>query len=143
MARIHEDFTYETASTDIHTPVLEALEQRKGVCQDFAHLQIACLRSIGLAVRYVSGYLLTRPAPGQPKLIGADASHAWVSVYLGDYGWLDYDPTNNLVPGCEHITLAWGCDYEDVAPVTGVVVGGGLTTLKVSVDVSPEPLRLE
>lgn len=139
-ARIYNEFDYVPNSTQVSTTPIEVLRLRKGVCQDFAHLQIACLRSIGLAARYVSGYLLTRPAPGQPKLIGADASHAWVSVYLGDYGWLDYDPTNNLIPDCEHITLAWGCDYEDVAPVTGVVVGGGLTTLKVSVDVSPEPV---
>ncbi|MCU0713281.1 MAG: transglutaminase family protein [Pirellula sp.] len=137
-ARIYNEFDYVPNSTLVSTTPLEVLRLKKGVCQDFAHLQIACLRSIGLAARYVSGYLLTRPAPGQPKLIGADASHAWVSVYLGDFGWLDYDPTNNLVPDCEHITLAWGCDYEDVAPVTGVVVGGGLTTLNVSVDVSPE-----
>lgn len=137
-ARIYNEFDYVPNSTLVSTTPIEVLRSRKGVCQDFAHLQIAFLRSIGLAARYVSGYLLTHPAPGQPKLIGADASHAWVSVYLGDYGWLDYDPTNNLIPDCEHITLAWGCDYEDVAPVTGVVVGGGLTTLKVSVDVSPE-----
>lgn len=142
-ARIYNEFDYVPNSTLVSTTPIEVLRLRKGVCQDFAHLQIACLRSIGLAARYVSGYLLTRPAPGQPKLIGADASHAWISVYLGDFGWLDYDPTNNLVPDCEHITLAWGCDYEDVAPVTGVVVGGGLTTLNVSVDVAPESLKLE
>ncbi|XZE21998.1 transglutaminase family protein [Pirellulaceae bacterium SH449] len=137
-ARIYNEFDYVPNSTLVSTTPIEVLRSRKGVCQDFAHLQIACLRSIGLAARYVSGYLLTHPAPGQSKLIGADASHAWIGVYLGEFGWLDYDPTNNLVPDCEHITLAWGCDYEDVAPVTGVVVGGGLTTLNVSVDVLPD-----
>jgi transglutaminase-like putative cysteine protease len=136
-ARIYSEFAYVPNSTLVSTTPIEVLRSRKGVCQDFAHFQIACLRSIGLAARYVSGYLLTHPAPGQPKLIGADASHAWIGVYLGEYGWLDYDPTNNLVPDCEHITLAWGCDYEDVAPVAGVIVGGGLTSLKVSVDVLP------
>ncbi len=135
--RIYRDFKYVPNSTHVSTTPLQVLKQRQGVCQDFAHLQIACLRSLGLSARYVSGYLLTHPAPGQPKLVGADASHAWVSVYLGDFGWLDYDPTNNQCPTNEHITLAWGCDYADVAPISGLLIGGGITKLKVSVDVSP------
>jgi transglutaminase-like putative cysteine protease len=135
--RVYREFAYVPESTLVSTTPLEVFRSKRGVCQDFAHLQIACLRSIGLAARYVSGYLLTRPAPGQPKLVGTDASHAWISVYLGDFGWLDYDPTNNIVPNQEHITLAWGCDYEDVAPITGVLVGGGITNLRVSVDVAP------
>lgn len=135
--RIYRDFKYVPNSTHVSTTPLQVLKQRQGVCQDFAHLQIACLRSLGLSARYVSGYLLTHPAPGQPKLVGADASHAWISVYLGDFGWLDYDPTNNQCPSNEHITLAWGCDYADVAPISGLLIGGGITKLKVSVDVSP------
>lgn len=134
--RIYTEFKYVPQSTLVSTTPLEVLKNRQGVCQDFAHLQIACLRSLGLAARYVSGYLLTHPAPGEAKLVGADASHAWVSVYLGDAGWVDFDPTNNLIPGDEHITIAWGADYADVAPVAGTLIGGGLTTLKVSVDMS-------
>lgn len=141
MVRIHEDFTYETDSTDVHTPVLEALEQRKGVCQDFAHLMIGCLRSLGLPARYVSGYLLTQPPPGRPRLIGADASHAWVSVpWAGD--WYDFDPTNNRCgmhhPGEDYVTVALGRDFGDVSPLRGVIRGGGGHALKVSVTVAPE-----
>ncbi|WP_101046920.1 transglutaminase family protein [Macromonas nakdongensis] len=141
MARIHEDFTYETASTDVHTPVLEALAQRKGVCQDFAHLMIGCLRSLGLPARYVSGYLLTQPPPGQPRLIGADASHAWVSVPF-DGAWHDFDPTNHRSgthsPGADYVTLALGRDFGDVSPLRGVIQGGGSHVLKVAVTVAPE-----
>jgi transglutaminase-like putative cysteine protease len=111
------------------------LANRRGVCQDFAHLAIACLRSLGLAARYVSGYLETLPPPGTPKLVGADASHAWISLYVPDLGWIDLDPTNNLLPGESHITLAWGRDYSDVAPVKGVVMGGGSHALDVQVEV--------
>jgi transglutaminase-like putative cysteine protease len=115
------------------------LRERKGVCQDFAHLQIACLRSIGLAARYVSGYLRTYPPPGRPRLIGADASHAWVSVYCPGSGWLDVDPTNDVVPSESHVTLAWGRDYSDVSPVRGVILGGKDHKLEVAVDIEPIP----
>lgn len=135
--RIHEDFVYEPGTTTVQTPVAEAFEQRRGVCQDFAHIEIACLRSIGLAARYVSGYLRTRPAPGQPRLVGADASHAWVSAYCGDAGWIDFDPTNNAVVSTDHVTIAWGRDYGDVPPVRGLFVGGGRHEMTVSVDVAP------
>jgi transglutaminase-like putative cysteine protease len=111
---------------------------RQGVCQDFAHLQIACLRSLGLAARYVSGYLLTHPPEGKEKLIGSDASHAWLSIWAGDAGWVDFDPTNNVIPGIEHITLGWGRDYGDVSPITGFIIGGGgAHQVSVAVDVSP------
>ncbi len=141
MTRIHDDFTYETASTDIHTPVLDALAQRKGVCQDFAHIMIGCLRSLGLPARYVSGYLLTQPPPGQPRLVGADASHAWVSVpYAGS--WYDFDPTNDRSgthrPGEDYVTLALGRDFGDVSPLRGVIHGGGGHALNVAVTVAPE-----
>ncbi len=134
--RIFEDFTYEGGVTDVWTPVSEVFERRKGVCQDFAHLEIACLRSVGLAARYVSGYLLTKPPEGKEKLIGADASHAWLSVYCPEFGWIDVDPTNNMLPSDEHIALAYGRDYGDVSPTTGVIVGGGAHRVSVSVDVA-------
>jgi transglutaminase-like putative cysteine protease len=148
MSRIHREFTYEAESTEVSTPALEALAQRQGVCQDFAHIMIACLRNMGLAARYVSGYLLTQPPPGQPRLIGADASHAWVSVYLPDLpgamdgqGWYDLDPTNNrdgwLTPGEDYVTLATGRDYSDISPVRGVIHGGDKHTLDVAVTVEP------
>lgn len=135
--RIFTEFTYDKAATTVDTPIARVLANRKGVCQDFAHLFIACFRSLGLAARYVSGYLETLPPPGKPKLVGADASHAWVSVFVPDFGWVDLDPTNNLITGERHITLAWGRDYGDVTPVKGVVMGGGMHTLSVMVDVSP------
>ena len=133
--RIFTEFTYDKSATTIDTPVEQVLADRKGVCQDFAHLAIGCLRSLGLAARYVSGYLETKPPPGKPKLVGADASHAWVSLYIPNAGWVDLDPTNNMIPGENHITLAWGRDYSDVTPVKGVVMGGGVHTLSVTVDV--------
>lgn len=139
MHRIHADFDYAPASTDISTPVLDVFTQRKGVCQDFAHLMLACLRSCGLAGRYVSGYLLTRPPPGQAPLVGADASHAWVSVWVPDLGqplaqdWLDLDPTNDCVPACHHVRVAHGRDFGDVTPLRGVIRGGGAHTLLVRV----------
>jgi len=136
IGRIFTEFTYDNSATAIDTSVEQVLASRKGVCQDFAHLAIACLRSLGLAARYVSGYLETLPPPGKTKLIGADASHAWLSVFVPDGGWVDLDPTNNLIPGEKHITLAWGRDYTDVTPVKGVVMGGGSHTLTVSVDVT-------
>jgi transglutaminase-like putative cysteine protease len=134
-SRIHEEFEFDKAATTVGTPVLEVLRHRHGVCQDFAHLQIACLRSIGLAARYVSGYLRTLPPPGQQRLVGCDASHAWVSVYFPNYGWIDFDPTNGIIPSIGHITLGWARDYSDISPVKGVVVGGRRHGLNVSVDV--------
>lgn len=136
-SRIHKDFRYDPRATTVSTPVLETFEKRAGVCQDFAHLQIACLRSLGVAVRYVSGYLRTIPPPGKKRLIGADASHAWVSVFCGPAGWIDFDPTNDCVTGTDHITVAVGRDYADVCPIQGVFVGGGAQTMSVSVDVEP------
>ena len=115
------------------------LATRRGVCQDFAHLQIGCLRSLGLAGRYVSGYLLTQPPPGQARLVGADASHAWPSVWCPGRDWIDVDPTNNQVPSDRHVTLAWGRDYDDVSPIKGVILGGGEHSVSVAVDVVPAP----
>ena len=136
-ARIHRDFKYDTAATKVTTPVEKVFEGKRGVCQDFAHLQIACLRSLGLAARYVSGYLRTFAPANRERLIGADASHAWVSIYCPGTGWIDLDPTNNLVPSASHITVAWGRDYNDVSPIRGVIQGGGQHELTVSVDVTP------
>jgi transglutaminase-like putative cysteine protease len=142
MHRVHADFEFRGDSTDVDTPLLQVYEQRSGVCQDFAHLMIAALRMLGLAARYVSGYLLTRPPSGQPRLVGADASHAWVQVYCPDTpglpdGWLDLDPTNDLVPGTSHVRVALGRDYGDVAPLRGVIRGGGRHVLQVRVDTHP------
>ena len=146
-ARMHSDFTYATQSTDINTPALEALQAQRGVCQDFAHILLACLRSLGLPARYVSGYLLTQPPPGQPRLVGSDASHAWAAVYLPELashaceGWLDLDPTNNRTglasPGLDYVRLAVGRDFADVSPLRGVLQGGGEHTLAVAVTVAP------
>ncbi len=136
-ARINDEFEFNPHATTVSTPVMEAFDQRAGVCQDFAHVQIACLRSLGLAARYVSGYLRTLPPPGKPRLVGADASHAWLSLYCGDAGWVDADPTNNVLPVTDHVTVAHGRDYADVCPVRGVFVGGGNHTMSVSVDVAP------
>lgn len=135
--RIYQDFKYDTLATQVSTPTKTVLQERRGVCQDFAHLQIACLRSLGLAARYVSGYLLTHPAPGQIKLVGSDASHAWLSAYVGDGCWLDLDPTNNMLPSDEHITIGWGRDYADVGPIQGILIGTTQSFLKVNVDVIP------
>ena len=137
MQKIFDEFTFDAEATQVATPLLKVLEERRGVCQDFAHLMLACLRSRGLAARYVSGYLLTRPPPGQPRLIGADASHAWVSVYCPRNGWVDFDPTNNILPALEHITLAWGRDFSDVSPLRGVILGGGEHDPEVQVTVLP------
>jgi transglutaminase-like putative cysteine protease len=139
MARINTEFRYDTTVTDVSTPVDRVFAIRAGVCQDLAHVMIACLRAIGLPARYVSGYLLTAPPPGQLKLLGADASHAWLSVYAGDLGWVDLDPTNNLIPGDGHITVGWGRDYGDVAPINGIVNGGGEHVIEVAVDVMSLP----
>lgn len=139
VSRIHRDFEYDPTSTTVATPLAEVLELRRGVCQDFAHLAIAALRGLGLAARYVSGYLETLPPPGQPKLRGADASHAWLSLYCPDaaetQGWVDLDPTNDCTISEQYITTAIGRDYQDVTPVRGVFYGGGEHSLAVSVDV--------
>ena len=135
--RLYTDFTYDPRATSVSTPLRHVLRARRGVCQDFAHVQIGCLRALGLAARYVSGYLVTQPPPGQPRLVGADASHAWVSVYCPGYGWIDTDPTNNVLPSDRHITVAWGRDYSDVSPIKGVFLGGGQHTMQVAVDVVP------
>lgn len=136
-ARIFADFDYQGGVTEVSTPVQEVLARRQGVCQDFAHLEIACLRSLGLPARYVSGYLRTRPPAGKEKLVGADASHAWIAVWSPERGWVDFDPTNDLIPAEEHITLAWGRDYADVSPINGFILGGGAHEVAVSVDVDP------
>ncbi len=133
--RIFKDFKYDSKATTIVTPIEEVLEKRRGVCQDFAHLSIACLRSLGLPARYVSGYLRTRPPEGKEKLIGADASHAWFSIFCPRNGWNDFDPTNNSRVAEEHITVAYGRDFSDVSPVAGILTGGGNHEVKVSVDV--------
>lgn len=135
--RIHRDFVYDSQATTVNTPLKQVFQQRRGVCQDFAHVQIGCLRSLGLAARYISGYLRTQPPPGKARLVGADASHAWVSVYCGEVGWIDLDPTNNVLANTDHVCLAWGRDYADVAPIQGVFVGGGSHRMTVSVDVLP------
>ena len=135
--RIYNDFEYVPGFTTISTPLSDVFKHRKGVCQDFAHLAIGCLRAMGLAARYISGYLETQPSPGKDYLIGADASHAWFSVYLPNHGWIDFDPTNNLMPDDRHITVAWGRDFADVTPLKGVVMGGGQHALTVSVTVEP------
>ena len=137
MEKIFSEFTFDAEATQVATPLVEVLERRRGVCQDFAHLMLACLRSRGLAARYISGYLLTQPPPGQPRLIGADASHAWVSVFCPVSGWVDFDPTNNVQPALEHITLAWGRDFSDVSPLRGVILGGGNHDPEVRVTVMP------
>jgi transglutaminase-like putative cysteine protease len=137
MRRVHEQFEYRMQSTDVATHALQALQLRRGVCQDFAHVMIAVCRSMGLAARYVSGYLSTRPPAGQPRLVGSDASHAWVSVWCPVHGWIDFDPTNNIRPALEHVTLAWGRDYGDVAPLRGVIRGGTAARPQVQVTVEP------
>jgi len=137
MHRIHAEFRFDPSATTIATPTSRVLADRRGVCQDFAHLQIACMRSLGLAARYVSGYLLTDPPPGQPRLIGADASHAWISVYCPVNGWVDLDPTNDVLPDARHVTLARGRDYGDVSPLRGVILGSAQHTLEVGVSVLP------
>ena len=139
--RIHADFKFDPKATSVSTPLREVLTKRHGVCQDFAHLMIGCLRSLGLAARYVSGYILTTPPPGRPRLVGADASHAWVSAYCGAAGWVELDPTNDCVVGDAHITLAWGRDFSDVTPMRGVILGGGDQELAIRVTVTPQPGR--
>lgn len=135
--RIHEEFTFDAGATTVATPLEEVLQRRRGVCQDFTHLALGCLRSIGLAARYVSGYLRTYRSEESKQLVGADASHAWLSVYCPGYGWVDFDPTNNLMPEFEHITVAYGRDFAEVSPVSGIIVGGGKHRVSVAVEVIP------
>jgi transglutaminase-like putative cysteine protease len=134
MRRIHADFAYEQGVTTVATPLAEVLASRRGVCQDFAHLAIGCLRAMGLPARYVSGYIETTSPAGKPRLVGADASHAWLAVWGPDVGWVDLDPTNDQIVGDRHVTLSWGRDFADVTPLKGVVFGSGTHELEVSVD---------
>lgn len=137
--RIHDDFEFDAGATTVSTSVDEVLQHRRGVCQDFAHLMLACLRGHGLSARYVSGYLLTDPPPGMPRLMGVDASHAWVAAYLPGHGWVEFDPTNDQLADRRYITLAWGADFADVVPLRGVILGGGrMQGMDVSVSVIPQ-----
>jgi transglutaminase-like putative cysteine protease len=138
MHKMHRDFSYEPGTTNISTSAIEAFAARRGVCQDFAHIMLACLRSRGLAARYVSGYLRTTPPGSDASLLGADASHAWVSVFCPPFGWIDLDPTNDVRVGTDHIVIAWGRDFGDVSPLRGVIVGGGRHRLSVRVSVQAE-----
>jgi transglutaminase-like putative cysteine protease len=135
--RIFTEFTFDATATDVSTPIAKVLEKRRGVCQDFSHLALASLRALHLPARYVSGYILTRPPPGGVKLAGADASHAWISVWAPETGWVDFDPTNGLMPRDEHITIAYGRDYDDVSPISGILLGGSEHSVAVGVDVVP------
>ncbi len=142
--RIFRDFKFDRRATTVATPVEEVFRRRRGVCQDFAHVGITCLRSLGLPARYVSGYIETLPPPGQRRLVGADASHAWFAVWLPDFGWVDADPTNNVLCDDRHVTVAWGRDFSDVSPMHGIVLGGGSHRLSVGVDVARvEPATAE
>lgn len=137
MEKLHADMTYAPGDTNINTPLLEVLERRRGVCQDYAHLMTACCRARGLAARYVSGYLRTRAPDDRGRLQGADASHAWVAVYCPPVGWVEFDPTNGVLAGTDHVVLAWGRDFGDVSPLRGVIVGGGRHVVSVGVEVAP------
>lgn len=138
MHRIHRDFTFDPTATDVATPLHEVFKKKRGVCQDFAHLMISCLRSVGIPTRYNSGYIQTIPPPGKPRLQGSDASHAWVGVYCPQNGWLDLDPTNDKIANEQFITIGWGRDYQDVSPIAGVLLGGGEHKVKAEVDMIPE-----
>ena len=138
MTRMRDEFTYDPEATTVSTPAAEAFEARHGVCQDFAHIMIAGLRGLGLPASYVSGYLRTVPPPGQPRLAGADATHAWVGLWCGERGWIGFDPTNAVFAEDDHIVLAIGRDYSDVAPIDGIILAPGVQTLKVEVDVIPD-----
>jgi transglutaminase-like putative cysteine protease len=138
MSKIHSEFRFDPEATTTTTPVMTFFKQKRGVCQDFTHFMISCLRSIGLAARYVSGYLVTRPRPGKQRPLGAEASHAWVGLYVPGSGWIDLDPTNNVLPSWEHITLGWGRDFSDVTPLRGIINGGGEQRLTVKVTVEAD-----
>jgi len=137
MQRIYNDFEFNTKVTNVATPIHEVMADKKGVCQDFAQIAIACVRSVGLPARYVSGYIETLPPPGKEKLIGSDASHAWFSVYIPNFGWVDFDPTNNQLPKNQHIVVSYGRDYYDVPPLKGVIYSTGKNKMKVAVDIRP------
>ena len=139
MEKIFDEFTFDPEATTVSTPVLEVLAKKRGVCQDYAHFMIAALRAMGLPARYMSGYLLTHPPPGKPRMIGADASHAWISVYAPEtaLGWVEFDPTNNLRPDTEHITIGWGRDFSDISPPRGIILGGAAHEPRVEVTVTP------
>lgn len=136
MLRIYTDFKFVSGITSISTPIEEVMKEKKGVCQDFAQIAIACIRSVGLPAKYISGYIETIPPKGKEKMVGADASHAWFSIFIPGFGWVDFDPTNNQIPLDQHIVVGWGRDYYDVPPLKGVVYGSGKSELKVSVDIS-------
>lgn len=138
MRRVFTEFSFDPHATEVSTPVTEVFANRRGVCQDFAHFMISCLRSCGIAARYVSGYLLTQPPPGKKRLIGADATHAWVAVFCPGLGWVDFDPTNAVRPDLEHITIGWGRDFSDISPLRGVILGGGVHEPEIAVTVVPE-----
>ena len=135
MQRIYTDFDFDPEFSTTSTPIEEVMREKKGVCQDFAQIAIACIRSIGLPARYISGYIETIPPPGKEKLVGADASHAWLAIFIPGFGWVDLDPTNNMIPKNQHIVVGWGRDYYDVPPLKGVVYGSGKSKLDVSVDI--------
>jgi transglutaminase-like putative cysteine protease len=137
--KIFKEFKFQANVTNVNTSIKTVLKEKKGVCQDFSHLALACFRAMGLPARYVSGYLETLPPPGKKKLQGSDASHAWISVYVPNYGWYDFDPTNNIEPKERHVTVAWGRDYGDVTPLKGIVFSSSVQALKVEVDVIPLP----
>jgi transglutaminase-like putative cysteine protease len=143
MNKIHREFKFDTEATTVTTPVMKFFKQKRGVCQDFTHFMISCLRSTGLAARYVSGYLLTRSGSAKPRPVGANASHAWVALFVPGNGWLDLDPTNTLLPSTEHVTLGWGRDFSDVTPLRGVINGGGEQTLAVTVNVETDESRMD
>lgn len=135
--RIYDEFTFDSTATDVSTPIHEVFRHKRGVCQDFAHFALACCRAMRVPARYVSGYILTRPPPGQPRLQGADASHAWISVWSPETGWIDLDPTNGIAVSDEHVMVACGRDYDDVSPISGLLLGGGDHDVAVAVDVVP------
>ncbi len=135
--RIHRDFAFDAAATTVTTPLEQVFSQRRGVCQDFAQLMIACLRGVGVPARYVSGYIVTVPPPGRSRLVGADASHAWVSAWCPGRGWIDVDPTNDRRADEDFVTLGWGRDFSDVTPLRGVILGGGAQRLEARVTVTP------
>jgi transglutaminase-like putative cysteine protease len=135
ISKIHAEFKFDAEATTVTTPVMKFFEQKRGVCQDFTHFMISCLRSTGLAARYVSGYLMTRSGPARQRPVSADASHAWVALFVPGAGWIELDPTNNVMPSCEHITLGWGRDFSDVTPLCGVINGGGKQMIEVTVAV--------
>lgn len=137
MQRIYTDFKFDSEFTNVATPIHEVMKEKRGVCQDFAQIAIACLRAVGLPARYVSGYIETLPPPGKVKLVGADASHAWFSLYIPKFGWVDFDPTNNQIPKNQHIIVSWGRDYYDVPPLKGVIYSTGKNKMKVAVDIRP------